>query len=213
MSTQTTPLGNISTKKSPGRTWKRAMRLERVARLELTGLYTEDEIAISQGVTKQYINMLKRSPDYIAIRMQVATGVIAQADREMYEEIEENHGIIREMLPEALQVVRDTLLDRSQPALRLKAAQDLLDREGTFAKVSKSEIKVKKDYDYSQHSAAEDDLLAALQANTNKHATQTIGVEEFSTSPGDPKETEKLLEESLELIKGVVISQGPKSVQ
>src|ERR1700684_714549 len=101
-----TPNGNTSTKKAPGMQCKLYMRMERIARLELSN-FTEDEIAFHQGISKVRVNQLKRTPEYISIRLQVATGVISEADRNMMEDLDANHQMVKDMVPEALLAVRD----------------------------------------------------------------------------------------------------------
>jgi len=205
-----TPKGNVSTKKAPGMQHKRYMRIERIARLELGG-YTEDEIAFSQGITKVRVNQLKRTPEYIAIRMQCATGVVAQADRQMLEDIDDNHNLIKEMVPEALVALRDAILDKSNPALRLRASQDLLDREGSLAKVSRTEIKTKVEYNFDQHDSTSASLLEALQSNeASRDARQTLedmGLTEFAKAALD-KDQQKNLQQALDLISDVVLPEN-----
>lgn len=198
----TTPLGNPSTKKAPGMQFKRYMRMEKIARLELGG-YTEDEIAFSQRITKVRVNQIKRTPEYIAIRMQVATGVVSECDKNMMEDLNDNHAVLREMVPEALLAVRDALLDKANPALRLRAAQDLLDREGTLAKISKTEIKTKIDYDYNQHDAVAGSLLDALketEAQRNSSSQlEDLGIDEFARANLD-KEGQANLQRAFDLV-------------
>lgn len=209
-----TPLGNTSTKKAPGMQWKRYMRIERIARLELSG-YTEDDIAFSQGISKVRVNQLKRTPEYIAIRMQVATGVVDQANRQMLEDLDNNHDLIKEMVPEALVALRDAILDKSNPALRLRASQDLLDREGSLAKVSRTEVKTKVEYNFDQHDATSATLLDALKQNEttrNKADAEKLldemGLTEFAKAALD-KDQQANLQRSLDMISDVVLGENP----
>lgn len=214
-----TPKGNISTKKAPGMQFKRYMRIEKIARLELSG-YTEDEIGFMQGITKVRVNQLKRTPEYIAIRMSVATGLISEADKNMLQDLENNHVLVQEMVPEALLAVRDAILDKNNPALRLRAAQDLLDREGSLAKVSRTEIKTHIDYDFNQHDEVAGSLLDALKANESQRQTQVqqqqllddLGITEFSKAALD-KEQQANLQKSLDLISNIVLPEHPETIQ
>jgi hypothetical protein len=198
-----TPQGNVSTKKAPGMQHKRYMRIERIARLDLSG-FTEDQIAFSQGITKVRVNQLKRTPEYIAIRTQVATGIVSQADRQMYLDLEQTHSMVKDMVPEALLAVRDAILDKNNPALRLRAAQDLLDREGTLAKVSKTEITSHHEYNFEQHEAVTISLLDALK-QTESQRGEDLGVTDFSKA-GLDKESQKNFQNALDLINAVVPS-------
>ena len=215
-----TPKGNVSTKKAPGMQWKRYMRVERIARLDLAG-FTETEIAFSQGITVVRVNQLKRTPEYVAIRLQCATGIIAQADRNMFADIDANHQVIKDMVPEALLALRDTILDRNNPALRLRAAQDLLDREGTLAKVSRTEVKAHIEYDFTQHEGVANSLLDALQQteagrSTNNNENNIIdlkdlGINDFS-SAGLGKESQRNLQQALDLINNFTVTEPGTTV-
>jgi len=156
-----TKKGNLSTKHPNGGTWRRHLRIESIVRLDVGG-FNDTEIAISQGVTPQYVNMLKRTPQYIAKRTEIATGVIAKEDLFLRENIENGHAELRHMVPTALLALRDSLHDKMNPKLRFEAAKEILDREGSLAKVSKSQVLVRNEYDYSEDDLVEGDLLAAL---------------------------------------------------
>jgi hypothetical protein len=214
MGTVTTPAGNLSAKCSPGRTWKRRMRIERIVRLSLQiPPLSDTEIAISQGVTKQYVSMLRRSPEYIALVATVKTGVISQMDKSLFENIEDNQEVIKDMVPEALQALYETILDKNNPALRLKAAETVLDREGTFAKISKTEIKKKVEYDFTHQDTIAGDLLSALKATgKDKDEDDDLGVSQF-TQTAISKDDKEALQKSLDLIDSIKITPGTATVQ
>lgn len=134
--------------------------------------------------------MLRRTPEYIAIRAEVNTGVISTEDQHLREDIANVREELREMVPAALLALRDTLLDKSNPKLRFEAAKEMLDREGTLAKVSRSEIKLKDEVDHSKHDAIALDLLAALQQSTNMDVTDSI--EDFVSTAVNADAQEKL---------------------
>lgn len=207
----TTPTGNTSTKKAPRFTFKRYMRIERLVRLELSG-HTEDEMAFHQGITKVRVSQLKRTPEYISLRTQIASGIVSQADRNMMEDIEANDGLLKDMVPEALLALRDAILDRNNPALRLRAAQDLLDREGTLAKVSKTEVKAKMEYDYNKHESVSTSLLDALKQTEAKRDSIALDAEEENdltfgldsfVKAGLDKDSQKGLQQAYDLINAI----------
>lgn len=143
---------------------RRAMRMERMARFELAG-YTDVEIAMCIGVTRQYVSVLRSTPEYISRRMQLATGVISSVTGNMEDDIQASTDQLKQMVPGALLALRNAMLDQSNPKLRFEAAKEILDREGTLAKVSKSEIKQKTVFDFNSNDTIGQDLLAALQHN------------------------------------------------
>lgn len=188
-----TPLGNLSSKINPGRTWQRHLKIERIVRLTAAG-YSDTEIAFALRITAVYVSMLRRTPEYAAIRAEVNTGVISDEDTALREDIANVRAELRDMVPAALLSFRDAIYDKSNPKLRFEAAKEILDREGTVAKVSRSEIKVKDELDYSKHDSIATDLLAALQASTNTTLSDDINdsVAEFISTAVNEDAQEKI---------------------
>lgn len=187
--------GNISTKINPGKTYKRHLKIEKIVRLTAAG-YTDEEIAYALRITKVYVSMLRRTPEYIAIRTEVNTGVLSEEDRHLREDINNVRAELRDMVPTALLALRDTIYDKSNPKLRFEAAKEILDREGSVAKVSRSEIKVRDEIDYSKHDSIATDLLEALQASTQTEIDKSIS-QFVSTSLDATEQTQ--IQASLEL--------------
>lgn len=184
-----TKSGKISAKIAARMTVKRAMKIEKIVRLTNEG-FKDDAIALMMGITITYVSMLRRTPEYLAIDAQVRTGVIARYDRHLLETIDAQQEELKEMLPESLNVLRTILFDRSNPRLRLEAAKEIMDREGSLAKVSKTEIKTRHEYDFDQHEKdIEADILSAMQSS-NPVTDQDIT--DFVKSDLDAEGQEKL---------------------
>jgi hypothetical protein len=184
-----TPSGNISAKVAPGRTYKRRLKIEKIARLTAAG-YTDQEIAFSVGIGKVYVSMLRRTPEYIAILAEVNTGVISEIEGALREEIQNTRAELKSMLPSAILALRDALLDKSNPRLRLEAAKEILDREGSIVKISKTEVKLEKEVDFTKQDATVADILAAL--STTAHDTIMESGTEFISTSVDEETQEKL---------------------
>jgi len=184
-----TAKGNLSTKVNPGRTYKRRLKIERIVRLTAAG-YTDDEIAIALRIHKAYVSMLRRTPEYIAIRTEVHTGIISEEDRFLREDLANMRAELREMVPAALIAIRDTIYDKSNPKLRFEAAKEIMDREGSIIKVSKTEVKLPTVQDFSKHDLIAEDLLGALQAATSTAITDSL--DEFVKTSVDAVAQERL---------------------
>jgi len=117
------------------KSFKRHIRMIHAARLEAQ-LYRDSEIAIFLKMTPAGLAQLKMDPDYQAIRTQVATGVISEAEQALINDTEYKHQLIRDMVPAALQGLYDCARSANEH-IKLKAAAEILDREGTMAKVSR----------------------------------------------------------------------------
>jgi len=195
-----TKSGKLSAKISARCTVKRAYKIEQVARLTAEG-FKDDAIALVLGCTKVYVSMLRRTPEYLSVEATVRTGLIARADRHLFMTEDAQRATLEEMVPEALEVIKFRLLDRSNPRLQFEAAKELLDREGTHAKVSKTEIKSKVEYDFSKHDKEiDDDLLSLLQGNNSKTAISEDNIEDFINTKLNPEEQE-LLHKAVEDIR------------
>lgn len=150
------------------KTNRRFMKMERIARLELQG-YSDVEIAIAVGITKQYVSMLRRTKEFIQVRTQIASGVLLTLDTDVDEAIQMSQEQLKAAVPNAVQILKNTMLDSTlNPRLRFDAAKEICDREGTFVKISKSEVKETKKFSFDIGDTVTDDLLAALQQSAAK---------------------------------------------
>jgi len=115
--------------------FKRRIRMEQAARLE-GQLYKDAEIAQFLDMTVAGLAQLKADPEYAIVRMEVLTGVVSTVQEEMIASMEYKHERMRAMIPQALQNLYD-LARSSNENVKLKATAEILDREGTMAKVSR----------------------------------------------------------------------------
>lgn len=104
-------------------------------RLE-AALYKDPEIAAFLKMTPAGLAQMKMDPEYDIMRMQVASGVASSAEEELLKDQEYKYEQLRNLVPQALTNLFD--LARSQNEhIKLKATSEILDREGTIAKVSR----------------------------------------------------------------------------
>lgn len=147
-------------------------KMQIAARLELMNLgMTDDAVAMHLGVRVAVFRRLKKVKIYQQIKSQLMHNIIAPMD----EEINNNYRINKKRLASGVPIALENLLalasQKVDKALQLKASQDLLDREGSFAKVSRQNVTV---VDKNQASTPEDDavaaeiLHAARSSNNNK---------------------------------------------
>lgn len=121
--------------KGTNASFKRQIRMQRAINLE-KALYKDAEIAVFLGITPAGLAQMKADPEYVLLRMQAMSGVITEAEELYLKEAEYKHDQLRALVPQALQNLFD--LARSQNEhVKLKATSEILDREGTLAKVSR----------------------------------------------------------------------------
>ena len=117
------------------KSFKRRIRMIRAVRLE-AALYKDPEIAAFLNLTPAGLAQMKGDPEYDALRMQVMSGVVTDAEKELLKDTEYKHEMLREMVPTALRNLFD-LANSNNDNIKLKATAEILDREGTMSKVSR----------------------------------------------------------------------------
>lgn len=124
-------------------TWKRALKIERIARLSADPAgYSNEQIANMLGCNKQTIVLIRQLPEYHAKMLEIASGVVSVYDQQLRENVDNMRAELKSMVPSSMMVIRDSLLGKYGNQIRFKAAQEVMDREGTLAKVSKSSVAV-----------------------------------------------------------------------
>ena len=148
-----TPRGRISCKVAPGFTFRKALLIENIARMELQ-LCSLSYIADALGVSPVRINQIKRTPEYLRTRASLRHGVISQLDQSMFQTQEYRQQYFNALMPSALRILAERMLDKPSTthgqAVQAKVALEFLDREGTFAKVSRTEIKAEVKHNYGE---------------------------------------------------------------
>jgi len=198
--------------------WRTYLRIKMIAMYE-SQLYSDTEIAFSLRITPQYVRMLKNTPEYVAAKVSAATNSLSQAEKDALSNLQSRREAMDDLVPEALQAIRDTIINSANPTLRLKAAQDLLDRQGDLAKISRTEVSIPKNINLEEHDKNANALLEALrninapvQQMAQQEETKIAGVEEF-TNTALNEDQQKKLQEAMKLIQETAIKDlNPQSL-
>lgn len=178
---------------------RRLFKMERIARLELEG-YNDTEIGMCLGIHKVYVSRLRRTPEFIQVRTQVASGVLLNMDSDTDEAIKTSMEELRQTVPNAVLILKNTMLNsKLHPRIRMDAAKEILDREGTLAKVSKSEIKETKRFSFDINDGVTGDLLQALASNSGKEKIE--GSADFTDTAEQSAEIQTQISKSLEEVE------------
>lgn len=187
---------SMGVKPQSGRTFKQQKRLELIVRMENAAI-PEGQIAAMLLITVNRLRSIRKTLEYLKARHQITLGIVVEAEASLPQIKEQRKEVLTQMLPQALQVIANViyqptaLLDTGAKKLQVSVAQDLMDREGTLAKVSKSEIKVEdKKFDWNfmdqSHGSVLDVIRGSAQSRMNRNAfdlQNTINLsQDFSNS-------------------------------
>lgn len=177
------PQGSIKVRS--GLTLKRLLRIERAAFLTTKLIFSEEEIGLQVGISKQALQYIKKTPEFKAAINTFQTGVSNAYQQETYDEAKTIKEHLDAMLPDALQAIKDVIWDKSPEnrKLRYAVASEILDRTG-HSKVSRisHEHSVVKHEEIKQEGEA---LLALLQEENQKVAEGFTLTAEQATSQND----------------------------
>jgi hypothetical protein len=191
-----TKSGNPSTKHPVyNMTWKRALKIERIARLSIDPAnYTNAQIANFMGCTEQTIILIRRLPEYQAKMLALTTAVTSPWDADILADSENAREELKAQIPSAMMVIKNSLYSKNEN-LRFKAALEILDRDGTLGKVSKTSITLseKAPTDVDKNTAGT--LLALLGAAPINSNDASIITGEFTTNAATHRAQEQALAE------------------
>jgi hypothetical protein len=142
------------------------------------------------GITINRLRYIKKSAAYLRARMKITLGLIVDNDSELAQIKAQRREALVASLPSALRVIAEavhmpafTLAERK---FQFEAAQDVLDREGTFTKVSRSEVSTKPGFDWSTgaaHSTQILNILAVGEACSEASVADLLGIVQQAQTP------------------------------
>lgn len=155
-----------------GRSFKRARRIEIVARLE--SLFISDaDIANHLGLTVQAIHAIKATPEFLAKRITLQTGMLSNYDKALVTTEEDARAELADMVPMALQAMKTIIMDRSHPA-HAKMIAELLDRNKATSKITKMEHSLTPKIDTAKQDQQGRELLALLEGKGDDPGTEAV---------------------------------------
>lgn len=161
--------GNLVGTPTPGTQFKTLAKIEKLVRLDnassLGVPLTDREIGRLLGCSSFMVRVLRQKPEYLQLRAEVLTGLSASADTQVEVIVAARRQALRDMLPLALRIVADTLTNPlTNPVLKAKVALEVLDRDGTFPKISRTDNHIKVSHDYAEQDRVSEELLGYMDA-------------------------------------------------
>lgn len=182
-----------------GRQWRRLIRIEKAALLTSKGIFSNDQIAMHIGVHPQTLIYLKQTPEFKARMIALQTGIVEQHDIAIREDEEYQRQELKSMVPLALMKMRELAMSSNQQ-VAYRASQDILDREGTHAKVSRTAIDVKEQVNLNvvnQVASSIMDILAGHKPATQPEQEQEDITAEFTRGATDSSSQLYMMEEQI----------------
>ena len=174
-----TAKGNLSQMPRRGKRFAYLALIEKLVRLDLgmhnSGIVVPDgDIGRMIGRSARYVTVIRRSVDYLTMRIQIQTGISISSEATAKDIAEYRRAHFREMLPDALRVVADALLVQpkslAERKLQTQIALEVMDREGTFPKISRTDVHAKVEHDYSSLDAVSAELLSVMDSPMQSEA-------------------------------------------
>jgi hypothetical protein len=159
---------------------KTIIKLQILARLELQNLgMTDAALALHLGVKTQVVTRLKRTLIYGQIKSQLLSGIMSDMDESITNNYNLNRKILKSAVPTALENLVALAAQKIDKSLQFKASQEILDREGSFTKVSRQVVTVN---DINGFASEEDNSIAKELIAAARLKKEKDGVD-ISTPP------------------------------
>lgn len=148
-----------------------SLLLEKLVRFDLAKLSGQSLISdteICKILKKSYrvLNHVRSTSAYLRKRVELTTGISADCDNSVKQSAEMHKQVLEMMMPDALRVLANQLRNNPTNSVekRLQAtiAIEVLDRQGTLPKISRSDIHAKVEHDYSSLDSVSKDLIASV---------------------------------------------------
>lgn len=143
-----------------GRSWKRARRIEMVARLE-TMFISDQDIAITLGITVPAVTKIKQSLEYQAKRIALNAGTLSVYDEALEKSLEDKRVELDYLHSMAMSQAKRILMDRTDPN-HGKMVMDMFDRNESTAKITKQKLSVDEKPDFSRENLRAQELVKML---------------------------------------------------
>lgn len=146
--------------------------LEKLVRFDLakaqgTSLITDQEICRILGKSYRAINTIRSKASYLRKRVELTTGISTDSANFVRHSAEAHKQILELMMPDAMRVLANQL--RNNPTnsvdrrLQTTVALEILDRQGSLPKISRTDSHVKVEHDYTSLDSVSKDLIASVE--------------------------------------------------
>jgi hypothetical protein len=147
-------------------------KINLLIRMELAyPTYSSTLIAQMCGINIQRFSVLKASPYYRRIHQAYTTGILADLDILVKQNYEISKGTLDMGVPIAMQALFKQAMQEKDLRVQNKAANDILDRHGRFAKVTRLGLATAEQGGVAE---VKDDKAVADMLNALKNGTNSL---------------------------------------
>lgn len=187
--TQNARTAAIGPKPTAGKQFKTQKRYETIVRLENAG-FSEGASAAMLCISVPRLRYLKKQPDYLIVRAKLTHGIILDWDKDLSLIREQRKEILSQALPPALLFLKEELQRPANTLAERKhkstVVQDFLDREGSFVKISRAELKPVDHFEFERYDKASQSIIAALTSTGGPAATLSVSAFNEDGTPKAP---------------------------
>lgn len=181
-----TSRGRLSSKPREGTQFRTEVMLEKLVRFNLAkansgNIITDADLARIFGRSQRHLAVIRRKTSYLAKRMEIMTGVSLNSEGDVELTIARQRQYLKDMMPTAMRILADNLCVKAnslaERKLQVELAKEVLDRDGSFPKISRTDSHLKIEHDFSSTDGVSKDLLEAMGGsaqNTNTSLEDTI---------------------------------------
>jgi len=166
-----TKSGNLSSNPRPGVMFKTEIIMERLVRFDLAKLsgrsvMTDEDISKVINRSASYIRVMRTKDIYVRKRMELTTGISSDITMDTETSVRRHKQMLQLLIPDAMRVLVDSIqfqpVTLQEKKFRADIAKEILDREGTFPKISRTDIHSKIEHDFTATDGVSRALLDAL---------------------------------------------------
>ena len=159
--------GKLSSLPAAGQSFSKVKRLEMIVRMENAGI-PERALASMLMISVPRLRYIKKSADYLSTRLRITHGLVLDADATLGQIKEQRREYLKQFLPPAMQIIANVLQTApsglAEKKLQVAVAQDIMDREGSFAKITRTEVKPVDAFDFERHDPETQAIIDAVHA-------------------------------------------------
>jgi hypothetical protein len=174
--------GRIGHKPKAGVQFKTEVMLEKLVRFDLAkaqgAVILDEDLARIFGRSQRYLNVIRKQTAYLSKRMELATGIPTTAEKTVELTTARYKQYLIDLMPSAMRVFADTLCTApksiAEKRLQIDLAKEVLDREGSFPKISRTDSHLKIEHDFGAADGISKELLESMDGEAQPGASPSI---------------------------------------